>query len=129
MAKVAKKAVINHIRTLKRTNGVTIAYRRGIEETDVDFIGVPADRVVSIENQEGFIVQSRQRDVLIEATDLVINEETILPKRMDQILIKDADGLVIETLHVDTSPAYDNADPYGVYFRVHVQQIPSPVTA
>lgn len=114
--------MVNHIRSLKRLHGVTISYRRGVEGT-VDFIAIPGDRAVSIENQEGIVIMGRQRDIIVAAADLVILEKLILPTHFDQIVVKDDMGVVIETLNVDTSPAYDNSDAYGVAFRIHIQQV------
>lgn len=122
MVSLAAQAVRLAYTVLQGSHGLTATYCRGAAKT-VDLTVVPGGRQTTIQNQEGDIVQSRDRDILIEAQDLVINNFRILPERFDVILLKDESGIVYETLRVDNAPSYTNSDPYGIVFRVHAKQV------
>ena len=119
---VAQTLARTAFRALRKMQGVTANYSRGAE-TSADLVVVPGNRFATVENSEGQIVQSRARDVLILASELIVGGQRILPDRHDKIEIKDSAGMVIQTMLVDTSPAYDDSDAFGVVIRVHAKLV------
>lgn len=122
MVAIAARAERTSFRALKRLYGVQAVYvRAGVQSAEMTV--VPGNRQSTIEDADGAIMQTRDRDILIEEIDLRISGDPIKPQRFDEIYLLNDGGNVFETLVVDTSPPYSNSDFYGLIIRVHAKQV------
>ena len=82
---------------------------------------VGSSRSVQTDTQGRLRVEYHGRDYLITASALILNSETVTPKRGDRIT--DADGVVWEVQPTETEPPVRPSDSYGLRWRVHCKRI------
>lgn len=72
----------------------------------------------------GIVTKTESRDYLIRTADLVLDGQTTLPKRVDQI--RETDGtttFVYEVLSPGDEPVFRYSDPYRKSLRIHTKHI------
>ncbi len=76
-------AIANGFQTMLDAAGVTITYTRGSDTVEIQ--AVPGKTMFTSSSQMGFEVRSNSRDYIVRASDLILNEVVITPKRGDSI--------------------------------------------
>lgn len=104
--------------TAQRAAGVTVKYRRGIHEVEVD--AVPGFTEFQTEGPDGVIETFQTRDWLIFAKDLVIESVETLPQHHDEIV---ENGMSYRVLHLEGIGAFRFSDPYRTILRIHTKHI------
>ncbi len=94
-----------------------VLYRR--DGASVPITATIGKTVFKIEDEYGRIVHYESRDYLISTADLVLDGETVLPERGDEII--DEDGFVYEVMAPANEPEWRYSDTHRQTLRIHTK--------
>jgi hypothetical protein len=108
---------------LKTHRAKSVTYKRGAQSVVVS--ATIGRTLVDTEDDNGLTIRAQVRDYLIQAADLVLAGQPVLPLRGDQII--EVDGATTYTHEVlPLGPAeemYRWSDEYHKLLRIHTKQI------
>lgn len=114
------------LRVADKVAGITVRYRRGAEEIEIENVRQGRTRAETADAQ-GTVIRGHVQDFLIEAAKLVLtSSEHPRPEEGDLILETRGDQtLVYEVRPVGGQKAWDWHDPMGgrQWFRIHTQHL------
>lgn len=115
-------AILAGFRTLRRTQGVDITYRRGVET--VDLVAVLGQSDHEVADAQGVVTTWQSRDVLVEAALLILAGQPTKPQRGDEVLLAlGAETGVWRVQFPDPNrPPFKFSDPYQQILRIHTTQ-------
>lgn len=109
---------------LKAHAGRTVTYRRG-----ADAVAVTATigrTEFEVDDEFGVLRKFESRDFLIPAAELVLNGQTVLPERGDEIdETQESVAYTYEVMPPGKAPAFRYSDPYRRTLRIHTKQTDS----
>lgn len=77
-----------------------------------------------VTDSEGIVMQSADRDFLIDVADLILNSETTEPQAGDQISYAFAGGTeTFEVMRVNGQAAWDYSDLFHKKYRIHTTRV------
>jgi hypothetical protein len=116
------KIILDNFNTVLAVNGVDVTYQRGNDTVTVKaVIGITNFR---IDTDYGISEHIESRDYLIKASDLIINGESILPKKLDKIKQTIANQTITyEPLAPGDEPLFIWHDTARQVLRIHTKQV------
>ncbi|MCL2647570.1 MAG: hypothetical protein FWD61_11285 [Phycisphaerales bacterium] len=116
----------------QRTKFMTqsVVYQRGDDSVEVP--ATLGTTVFNIDDGGGALLRIEARDYLIRASDLMIGETPILPKRGDRIRETSGSGVeqvyVYEVVGPGDEPCWRWSDGYRQTLRIHTKQVDMEAT-
>jgi len=99
-----------------------VVYVRGGESVEVQ--ATIGRTVFEQADEYGILHKTESRDYLIRTADLVLDGQSTLPKRGDQIRETDGEATFIyEVLSPGDEPVFRYSDPYRKALRIHTKHI------
>jgi hypothetical protein len=99
-----------------------VTYRRGVNSVLVR--ATIGRTVFEQDDGAGAILRTEVRDYLIDAVDLVLTGQAVLPERGDQIEeIEGTTRFTYEVMPLGTEPHWRYSDPYRKTLRIHTKHI------
>lgn len=102
-----------------------ITYTRGADS--VALRGTLGKKLLQLQDMDGgVLLEWTDLDVLIPAADLMLDGETVEPRRGDRVTLVMADNtLTFEVQPIGTEPAWRYCDPFRTMIRVHAKFVAS----
>lgn len=109
---------------MEQRGGVLVTYHRG--GAFVEVTATVGSTTGETGDAEGFRVETRRRDYLIQAAVLILDGELITPERGDLIKQTIADVLhTFEAVPLGAEPHWRWSDDQKTRYRIHVQEVDS----
>lgn len=99
-----------------------VTYRRGADAVVVQ--ATIGRTVCEQDDGTGIVVRSQVRDYLIDAADLILQNQLTLPERGDRV--EETDGgqkFTYEVMPLGTESHWRYSDPYRTTLRIHTRHI------
>lgn len=106
---------------LKSSAGQTITYRRGVLSATVAGVTLGTSLLRIDSPLGGPRREWTDLDVVLDATLLVLGEQTVLPERGDEVVL--ASGDVYEVLGAPGEPPWRWCDGHHVRLRIHCKKV------
>lgn len=104
-----------------------VTYVRGSQTLEVS--ATIGRTTFEVDDGYGVLVQHESRDYLILAADLVLDGQSLLPERGDQVReIQGNSTFVYEVTAPGNGPCWRYSDPYRKTLRIHSKQVNSEET-
>jgi hypothetical protein len=106
---------------LKEHASRQVVYQRGADQVSVQAT-IGRTKMQLDDGYGGVRIEWTDRDYLIQAADLVLNAEQIVPERGDRVL--DTNGVVTsiyEVMSFGSEPPWRFSDPFGKLLRIHTK--------
>lgn len=115
-AKIARKS-------LKRLSGVSVTYRRG--ESSLSVVATIGQTTRNQNRTDDVVTKFTTRDYLIDASELVLDDERFEPQDGDQIEESFPDGTtrIYEALPLGNEPSSRFSDRHCLTYRIHTELI------
>ena len=104
--------------TMIEKEGESIVYSRGVESVTLD--AVPGKTEYESVTETGVVTEHQARDFVVNASELIIDEAAIEPKRGDKITYG---GDTFEVFPLDGEKVYRYSDPFKKMLRIHTKQV------
>jgi hypothetical protein len=122
MATSFHNAVLGAHNAIRSSRGLAVTYRRGSSE--VSLTAVAGRTRVSAENESGLLVESRQRDWLVRAADLLFGSQSFRPEVGDLVRLEEGpDVQDFEVQRLAGESCYEACDDLGHVLRIHSRQV------
>ena len=99
-----------------------VTYQRGVDSATL--LATIGRTVFELQDAKGFIQKTESRDYLITTSDLVLDDQAVLPQRGDKIIETVGDQtFTYEVLAPGKEPVWRYSDPYRTQLRIHTKHI------
>lgn len=109
-------ALAAHVTTLNAAAGETVTYKRGSSTVSITAV-VGQSQFDEVSTTGEIRPLSKTVDFLVKPSALVLDSETVLPQRGDQI--EKADGSVYDVLPGTEGTAWQYSDGRRTFLRIH----------
>jgi len=122
MANIMATGTAWFLKTLIAQASESVTYKRGANSVTVN-AGI-AETTARTINEQGFEIQVRAVDFLIEVDDLIILAANIKPDVGDTVTrTVNGETIIYEVLKTIDEKEYRESDRYGTIFRIHTKEI------
>jgi hypothetical protein len=101
-----------------------VTYVRGGRTLDV--LATIGKTLFEVDDGYGVVVRYESRDYLIQAADLVLDSQALVPQRGDRVReVQGSTTFIYEVTAPGKEPAWRHSDPYRTALRIHTKQVDS----
>jgi len=120
-------AISGAMETVRQAASVDVTFHRAAYSTGV-IQAIPGKSTYDVRDEFGAVIRYQSRDFIIKASDLVLDDETVLPQRGDQIKEELIDGFIAihEVMRADGGEdVWRHSDLARTFLRIHTKLVGS----